>query len=401
MVFANWQDSGRGPASVPQQVSRPSVLVASRVFGASGQPWLWRQVVGFRELGRAVLCWDRQNPNTQPADGIPMHLLQGNTAPYDGGGRWIYRLRNLPKRNFYAACGDDRFQIANALRQEKPSVVLCYFGDIGMRLLPIVRLSGIPLVVYMHGDFLFVTNRWYRWSLLKCLRDFAAIIVVTNSERVWLREHGVPDEKVYLIPCGAPTEVFHPNDSHAPNTPVKFVMSSRLIAEKGCHLSVEAFAQLATDIKSVELHIYGDGPAREELQQLVAARNLQAKVFFYGYVDEKQLAKELRLHDVFIQHSLRKEGSPVSIVEAMASGLPVVATPVGGIAEQVLEGRTGFLIAEKDVNAMAAAMRRLADDIDLRRKFGLAGRERAVTFYDATLQTRQLEKTLLKISSLG
>ena len=376
---------------------QPKLLIASRLFGASGQPWLWRQVVGLRGFRKELLCWERQNPVTQPARDVSVQVLSEDPAPYDSAGRWWYRLRNLRGRNFYGAIGRERRQLCKLLRRERPAVILCNFGDIAMRLLPVAWREGIPVVAYFHGHFGFLSNRWYRWSLSRCLRQFSAIVVLTKAERQWMLDHKVPEDKLHVIPCGAPTEMLRPGAQNLGRA-ARFVMVSRLVGQKGCDLSIKAFARLASDVTGAELHIYGDGPARVDLQHLVEALGLKAKVFFHGYVEERELAEVLPSYDVFIQHSLQNEGFPVSIAEAMACGLPVVATAVGGIIEQVVEAKTGLLVEERDVDGMAAAMWRLACDTRLRQSMGQAGRERAVNQYDSSLLTRRLEQVLLGVA---
>jgi glycosyltransferase involved in cell wall biosynthesis len=363
--------------------NQPKLLIASRLFGASGQPWLWRQVVGLRGFRKELLCWERQNPVTQPAGDVSVQVLQEDPAPYDSAGRWWYRLRNLRGRNFYAAIGRERRQLVALLRRERPAVILCN--------------EGVPVVAYFHGHFGFVSNRWYRWSLSRCLRQFSAIVVLTKAERLWMLDHGVSEDKLHVIPCGAPTEMFRPGVRNLGRA-VQFVMVSRLVGQKGCDLSIKAFARTASDVTGAKLHIYGDGGARHDLQHLVGALGLKAQVFFHGYVEEQELAEALPSYDVFIQHSLQNEGFPVSIAEAMACGLPVVATPVGGIIEQIVEEKTGLLVEERDVEGMAAAMRRLACDAQLRQSLGQAGRERAVNQFDSSLQTRRLEQVLLGVA---
>src|SRR5208282_4537794 len=180
-VICSMQRGGKcGP------LDRPEVLIVSQGFGSSGQPWLWRQVVGLREVRTAVLCWKRYNAAAYPANDASEHVLAYEPAPYDGAKRWWLRLRNLPRGNFYATVGQERRELIELLRRKRPAAIVCYLGDVAMRLLPVARLVGIPLVAYFHGEFLFVSNRWYRWSLYQCLRHFAAIIVVTEAERKWM-----------------------------------------------------------------------------------------------------------------------------------------------------------------------------------------------------------------------
>lgn len=386
-------------ASPPVRASQvlPKLLIATRVFGASGQPWMWRQVVGLAGFRKQLVCWERQNLASQPTSDVTERVLPGKLAPYHNEGRWLYRCRAIFRGSFYAAVGHERTLLRELLDADRPDVILCNFGDIAMRLLPSAKRAGVPLVAYFHGDFSFIKNRWYRWSLYRSAADFAAIVVVTQAEREWLCAHGVPAERIHYIPCGAPTRTFRPAAGRRDGPP-RFVMVSRLSEEKGCDISLAAFSRVAALFPGATLDIYGDGPERAALEQLARGMELDGKVTFRGYVDEAVLAEELPRHDVFIQHSCIKEGSPVSIIEAMACGLPVVATPMGGIPDQVVPEKTGLLVPVGDVEAMAAAMLRLAGDAHLRRRFAEAGRDHAVRQHDAATQTARLAKLLTSVA---
>lgn len=376
------------------QQTEPKLLIATRVFGANGQPWMWRQATGLRGFRKALICWERQNAATQATTGILEHVLSGSAAPYDDRGRWLYRLRAIVNGSFYAAIGKERSRLEALFRDQRPDVLLCNFGDIAMRLLPTARKAGVPLVAYFHGDFSYLWNRWYRWSLHRSLKDFAAIVVVTDAEKQWLRQRNVPAEKIHFIPCGAPTKLFQPQSEYRDDK-VRFVMVSRLSDVKGCDVSIDAFSRVARSSPNVLLDIYGDGPLRADLEMMVHTLGIADKVKFHGYVDEASLAKRLPHYDVFIQHSRIKEGSPVSIVEAMACALPVVATPIGGIPDQIDPGRTGYLVPIGDVDGMAAAMAQLASDPKLRARLGREARAEAVARHDCETLTAQLGNLLM------
>lgn len=379
-----------------QTSQSPKLLIATRVFGGIGQPWMWRQVTGLRGFRKELVCWERQNSDLQPTTDVVEHVFPGRQAPYHNEGRWVYRCRAIFNGSFYAAVGAERVMLRRLLETGRPDVILCNFGDIAMRLLPNALEAGIPLVAYFHGDFSFIRNRWYRWSLHSCMNDFEAIIVVTQEERSWLTAHGVAPEKIHYIPCGAPTDIFSPARARTPG-PVRFVMVSRLSEEKGCDVSIEAFGRIAALVPDVRLEIFGDGDCRAELERQVRTAALSDKVTFHGFVDEARVAKRLPHHDVFIQHSRVKEGSPVSVVEAMACGLPVVATRIGGIVDQIRHGQTGFLVDAGDLAGMSEAMLTLTRDADLRSRMGLAGRRQAVERHDAAAQTALLGALLTSI----
>jgi colanic acid/amylovoran biosynthesis glycosyltransferase len=357
-------------------------------------------MAGLSSFDIQVMCWKRSSVeliNHHPIPEAAIHTLKSEVAPYDSKKRWIYRLANLRGGNFYAALGRERREVTELIRAVNPSSIICYDGDIALRLVDIAQHIQVPLIAYFHGDFRFNFNRWYRWSLESRADRFAAVIVVTEQERAWMLEHGVSNSNLHVIPCGAPTSIFIPRDAKRPQE-IRFVMASRLADEKGCRESVLAFANVASQRKDVSLHIYGDGSERRYLELLVQDRGLANIVKFHGYVAPQTMAAELPECDIFIQHSLRKEGAPVSIVEAMSCGLPVVATAVGGNVDLIVDDHTGFIVAENDITAMSRAMLRLAADAALRKVFGQNGRKRAVEFFDSSFLTDRLQQLIMNVS---
>lgn len=391
-VTSPHRDQSLGP-----QTPDPTLVIATRTFGASGRPWMWRQVVALKAFRKELICWERQNYESQPTVDVNEHIMAGNPAPYDGPGRWRFRSRAIFNGSFYAAIGAERDRLDSLLRTLAPNVLLCHFGDMAMRLLPSARRLGIPVVAYFHGDFPFLKNRWYRWSLQRSMRDLAAIVVVTGGERKWLQEHGAKPEKIHYIPCGAPTDLFRPHRLRDGKT-VRFVMVSRLQADKGCDVSIKAFSQVAASNPDVTLDIFGEGEERPGLERLASTLQVDKKVVFHGHVGEAALARALPMRDIFIQHSRVREGSPVSLVEAMACGLPVVSTATGGIIDQVEHGKTGYIVPEEDISGMAHAMASLASDPGVRQSFGLAARERCLARHDSSVQTARLERLLLDVA---
>jgi glycosyltransferase involved in cell wall biosynthesis len=355
-----------------------------------------RQISGMPLLDCSILCWKRHHLDHNPVSDSAIHTLDVDPAPYDGKKRWTYRLANIRRGNFYAIMGEEEGKVRDLMAALNPAAVLCHCVT-AMKLIDVAHELRIPLIAYFHGDFTFLRNRWYRWSLERRSRQFAAVVVVTQQERDSMIALGVPAGRLHVIPCGAPTAIFVP-PAQTRTGEVRFIMASRLAQEKGCKESLLAFADVASRRQDVSLHIYGDGPERSILEEVVEARGLAHAVKFHGYVDEKVLVTAFPQCDVFIQHSMRREGSPVSVVEAMSCGLPVVATTIGGIVDQIVDGETGFLVAQNDIAAMSRAMLRLAEDPALRKRLGDNARKRAVAFFDSALMTSRLQQAILDSS---
>ena len=158
--------------------------------------------------------------------------------------------------------------------------------------------------------------------------------------------------------------------------PVRIVAVGRFAYPKDFSTLLEALERVGSGYRAA---LVGDGPRLADVSAGLRARALSGRVELLGANGD--VATVLARSDVFVLSS-RSEGFPVSILEAMAAGLPVVATDVGGVAEAVVDGATGILVPTADPQALAAALERLVADADLRRRLGAAGRARALRLYD-------------------
>ena len=234
------------------------------------------------------------------------------------------------------------------------------------------------------------TRRKYRW-----IRQFYQPLVhryVPLSQQLgdYLRQQvGVADEKIRLICNGVDIERFRPGQHEQHDTvlprgfadPDSIVIGSvgRLEPVKDQLTLVRAFAELCQrrpQDARLRLVLIGDGSMRQELESLVAQTGIQKQVWLAGSVDN--VPQLLQSMDVFVLPSLA-EGISNTILEAMACGLPVVATRVGGNEELVVEGETGYLVLREDPGAMAEALQHYIEDETLRVAHGAAARRRAET----------------------
>ena len=377
--------------------------IVCQQFGKTSEQWLWRQAVAMQRLRPQIVTWDRVLPADSPYPEERIFRLPFPVRPWQGRAlqRWQHRLRNLPGRNFYASVGDERRALERLIREQRPAVILAHFGHVAMRVLPVARSHGVPLVAYLHGLVFqsYEFNRWARFSLRRCARDFAEILVVGSHQQDWFEQRGIRAKHPHLLPCGAPTDEFTPG-KRTPSDGVRFLTVSRLMPQKGLFETLRAVERVHAELPACRLDIVGDGPQRVALAAAVTERGLAPYVTVHGRVSPEEHLRLLRDADVFVQHSLRYrgwvEGFGVSITEASACGLPVIATRTGGIQDQIIEGHNGLLVEPEDVEGMAQAMLRLARDPALRRSLGSAGRERAVKCFDSRGQALALEELLLR-----
>lgn len=231
------------------------------------------------------------------------------------------------------------------------------------------RLTGRPLVLYAHGSDICVYaersaayRALTRWTLRRARHVLAASRDI--ADRLTGR-FGVPPERVCVVPCGVDTDVFHPaersGDPVPAGGPVRLLFVGDLVPPKGVDELVTAVLAARAGGAALTLDLVGDGPLRAPLESRVAAAGTGAAVRFHGTVPRAAVADRLRAADCLVLPS-HNEGTPVSVMEALTCGVPVLATRVGGIPDLVRDGVDGLLVPPGAPDALAAALRRLCTE---------------------------------------
>jgi glycosyltransferase involved in cell wall biosynthesis len=209
-------------------------------------------------------------------------------------------------------------------------------------------------------------------------RQAAAIIAVSRAMQRKLVSLGAPPEKVHYNPCGVDCTEF--GEATPASAPPVFLAVGRFVAKKAPQLTLSAFAEVHRACAKARLRMLGDGPLLEECRSLAQEElGLSDAVTFLGAQPHAVVQEEMRRARCFVQHSVEAangdcEGTPVGILEAGASGLPVVSTRHAGIPDVVIENQTGLLVDERDVSGMAEQMLRLALEPELAGQLGRAAR---------------------------
>ncbi len=385
---------------------RPVLWVVTLHLGKSHHVWLRRQLERLTGFEVAVICWeDVRSPKERKSDPWVVHEL-GFAINISGRlERWLHLARRAHLGNSLAAIGAERRALDDLLAQQRPDVVLCQFAYSALRVWPVLRKAGIPVVAHYHGRDLskLLLDRFYRSSLQRALPKFAGHVAVGSQQIRWLKANGARPERIHLIPCGVPTRVFAPQEASKNWThdgPVRFVCVGRLVPQKGFHIAIQALAELRKTCEQAELEIVGGGEAEQgKLEALAERCGVRAHVRFAGALPTDQVRVALAAADVFLLPAIEVdgevEGFGVVVAEAAAMGKPVVVSNSGGIPDQVIDGQTGFICPQGDVQAFAGAMQKLARDPGLCARLGAAGRDNVVARFDTDRQVARLEAVLL------
>lgn len=248
------------------------------------------------------------------------------------------------------------------------------------------RLTGLPFSLTAHArDVYQVPPR----ALGERARAATCVLTCCRANAVHLRRvlPGAAGDRVRLLHHGVRLDRFRPADRLPERAVPQLVSVGRLVEKKGFGDLLEACALVAGAGLTFRLDLVGDGPLRADLERRVTALGLTGTVRLVGEQDSAAVLARLRAADAFVLTPWvppdgDRDGVPNVVVEALACGLPVVATDAGGVADAVTDDVEGLLAPPRDVPAVAASLTRVLTDAATRRRLGAAARERAEADFD-------------------
>ncbi len=278
------------------------------------------------------------------------------------------------------------FKIRGVIKRSRPgivhmhNVVPAFYGIMG------ARLAGVKgLVLTQHGS-LPKSARLQR-GLQFLAGNLKKAVAVSENTRFYLKDHyGLSGKKVEMITNGVDIRAYERNDERREEVKSELGLQgsfvyghvARLSEEKDQMTLIHAFSELARRINNVKLVIVGEGPAGPALLELAERLRVREHIVFAGA--QANVPLYMNIFDVFVLSSVR-EGTPLTILEAMASGIPVIATKVGGVPDIISDGIDGILVPPKHPLRMVDAMIDLAVRSDMRRAFGVAARKKVSEKY--------------------
>ena len=324
-----------------------------------------------------------------------------HVACFDKRGAWLPRIaeravsiQEFPIRGFARpATLGALLSFARWCRRERIAVVqTCdlYANVFG---LPGAALAGVPVRIGSRREL--NPDKTAGQIRLQRLAYRCATKVVANSAaaRSALEQEGVASGSIAVIPNGVEASRFGDRSQDQLTAPVRTVITvANLRPEKSHETLIGAAALVAAEFPDVRFQIVGNGPRREALASLVSARGLDHAVEFLGHRED--VPQLLAAADVFVLPS-RSEAFPNGAIEAMAAGLPVVASSVGGLLDLIEPERTGLLVAPEDPDALAAALRRLFTDRAFAARLGRSARAQVHQRYSFDRMVTSFEELYL------
>ena len=376
---------------------RPVVACYCATFLKPEMLHIYRQITALERVRPVVIAQKREEPGRFPFPDVtvipkpPTHFLRRI---------WFRQLLRTP----WQIGAGETAELLNVLAGTRAELLHIYFGHIAVHLLPLIRRWENPSIVSFHGADVMVEldKPAYRTATLRMLEAVRLVLVRSNSLRQALVRLGCPEEKIRVQRTGIPLQEF----SFQPRTwPAdgswRLVQAGRLIEKKGLHTSLAAFAEFARLHRQAHFTIAGEGPLLRELQEKARQLGIASQVTFAGFVTQVQLRELYHAAHIFLHPSEtavdgNQEGVPNSMLEAMASGLPVFATTHGGIPEAVENGVSGVLVPERAAAQLARELINFTAQPEALSALATRGAAEVVAKFEQRAQVAKLEECYLE-----
>lgn len=281
-----------------------------------------------------VITWlDKGLPKKSKEEGFYIHRISGHKVKF-------FTLIPFWIKNFFC------------LKKINPDIVHVQNIGHGIPALLSKKLLGKPYVVFGRGTEVYFKRGYLFVILQQVLKNADEVVALTNRMKQEMKK--IYNREISIIPNGIDIESlkeFQKKTIHKTNTK-KIIFVGSLYQVKGVSYLIHAMKRITENNKNIELLIVGDGYDREYLKNLVMQLNLEKSVIFIGEIPHDEVAKYLSNADVFVLPSL-SEGFPNILLEAMAVGIPIVATKVGGLPEIITDNKNGFLVEPKNSDQLA------------------------------------------------
>jgi len=376
---------------------KPTVANYCATFLKPEMLHIYRQITRLERVHPVVIAQKRENATRFPFE--PVWLVP-KPPTHEFRRFWFRKLRGRPWQI-------SRIELDTLLRilgKTKAALLHIYFGHIAVHLLPLIHEWPKPSLVSFHGADVLVDMEKpaYQKATQQMLGAVKTVLVRSDSLRRAIVKLGCDEKKIEVQRTGIPLDEFPFRERSSPeHGEWRFVQACRLVEKKGLPVTLGAFAIFLKRYPQAALTIAGGGPLLSELQKLAREIKISHRVTFTGFISQEQLRAVYYSSHIFLHPSEtgsdgNQEGIPNSMLEAMASGLPVFATQHGGIPEAIENGVSGILVPERDSNALSEALLQGAREPHLLARLARQGAETVRVKFDLATQVRLLEEIYLR-----
>ena len=364
--------------------SKPTLVSFVATYLKPEMLHVYRQTTGLQRYENWIVTRRRECQDRFPA----RNVITLRRHPL----RWFHRSWHRIRGHMPPLNPGETRQLSKVCEAKQARLIHIYFGTEAARCIPFMKRTKLPKIVSFHGADLSQSLGAAELDMIVRYADL--FLCRSESLAEDLQRRGVERARIRINYTGVPV----PEARHEAGTPktLRILQACRFLEKKGLDTTLRAVARLCAKGNEVQLTLAGDGAEREALEHLAGSLGISRFTKFTGFLAEKDLCKLCLEHDLFVHPSRTtqtgdREGIPNSLLEAMACGLPVVATRHSGIPEAVTHGKTGWLINSSDPQELAAAVEMLAASQSLRAALGSSARREVVDRFSVAACVRALE----------
>jgi len=375
------------PKSRQGMSSKKRIACVRFTFLPLSETFVYEEIKNIRHFEPIILCINTRNLDRFPYKNIrSFPILSTPTKEFNKLFFKITRHNLLSVSSFFS----------RVVRSENVQLVRAYFGITGAMALFLKRKFGIPYVTSFHG---YDTRQQLSWLYKELFKECDLFLVRSKQMMYDLKEMGCPIEKIRVHHSGVDVTKFkfHERKPVRKSEKVRVLFVGRFIEKKGVQYAIKAFAKTKKVHKNITLNIIGDGPLRTEIERLVQKLGLSAEIHLLGWRPHSEIASTMINSHILIQPSVTatngdKESIPNVLIEAQATGMPVISTFHAGIPELVLDGKSGYLVKEREIDGLSEKLNILIENSGLWVEFGKTGRKLVEDEFNIHKQVAKLEK---------
>ena len=347
----------------------------------------WFHAQGHRVAAAFFYDRDGLHQSWQKGRSYPLHNLEAFRPGAGPLNQMTYFLRGL--RSLWRLLRIEHFDVIETftLHSNIPGMVLSW-------------LAGVPVRMATHHGKVGNVSPWQEKLHLLVIGKFASIIVAVSTEvRDRLTLAGIASQRIIMIPNGIRISITSRTEGTKlrkslglRRSQIVLISVGRLVYQKAHSVLVNAMQVIVAQQQQVVLYIAGEGPLRHDLEQQIETLGLGNQIYLLG--NRSDVAALLSISDIFVLPS-RWEGLPMALLEAMGTGMPVVATQVEGVNEVLKQNIHGFLVPPEDSDALVRALLELINHPQLRIKMGREGRKRIEESYTSDIMCEKYLNVML------
>ncbi len=383
-------------------MEKEHILFYLQHYLSPSMTFIYRQLLGVSEEFDPFVLSSRKKENLNL---FPHKNISFNASSYfiDKLSRVKELLFNLPPYSYISINPtiyfNQRIKHIKYIKNNNCKLIHAHFGPSGIEVLPIAKKLNLPLIVSFHGYDASTLLKFEKYRVnLKTLFNYAHII---TPSKYMLQSFHLVDlycKNEYVVHYGIPVDFFEfknrvqINRKTAKKEEIIFLQISNFVEKKGHKYTIHAFNNFLKKYSNAILILAGEGPLRKSMISLVKELGITEKIKFPGLVHQETVRELMYSADVFVHHSVTghdgdKEGIPNVIMEAMATGLPVISTHHSAIPELIDDGVNGFLVPEKDVQSYELVMLKT---LSLDDKMGINGRKKILQDFNSEIENQKL-----------